>query len=85
MVWSADSRALAFFAAGTLKRVSVAGGSPQSLFALGPTEFTAGASWNRAGVLLFPKGSADRQTRDLLARLHGRHTDSRHHARCVTD
>ena len=29
MFWAADSRALAFFAAGTLKRVSVAGGSPQ--------------------------------------------------------
>jgi Tol biopolymer transport system component len=55
--WSADSRALAFFAAGTLKRVGVSGGSPQSLYVLGQSEFAAGASWNRGGVMLFSKGA----------------------------
>jgi Tol biopolymer transport system component len=58
--WAADSRALGFLAAGTrtLKRVSVAGGSPQTLYALGQTEFPVGASWNRTGLLLFSKASA---------------------------
>ena len=58
--WAADSRALGFLAAGTrtLKRVSVTGGSPQALCTLGQTEFTVGASWNSAGLILFSKASA---------------------------
>ncbi len=58
--WAADSRALGFLAAGTrtLKRVSVTGGSPQTLCTLGQTEFTVGASWNSAGLILFSKASA---------------------------
>jgi hypothetical protein len=55
--WSADSRALGFFAAATLKRVGVSGGAPQSLHGLDQTEFNPGASWNRAGVMLFSRGS----------------------------
>jgi eukaryotic-like serine/threonine-protein kinase len=55
--WSADSSVLAFFAAGTLKRVGVSGGSPQSLYVLEQSDFTVGGSWNRDGVMLFSKGA----------------------------
>jgi len=48
--WSPDSRSVAFFAGGKLKRVDLGGGPPQVL-AEAPTG--RGGSWNRDGVILF--------------------------------
>jgi eukaryotic-like serine/threonine-protein kinase len=48
--WSPDSRSLAFFADGRLKKVDVSGGPPIDLCeAVGPI----GGSWSRRGVLIF--------------------------------
>ena len=49
--WSPDSRFIAFFAAGTLKKVPVGGGRPQTVSeaSLVPT----GGTWNADGVILF--------------------------------
>jgi serine/threonine protein kinase len=49
--WSPDSRSIAFFAEGKLKRINIDGTSPQTL-ASAPGSFCAGA-WNREGVILF--------------------------------
>ena len=49
--WSPDSRSIAFFADGALKRVDLDGGSPRSLTAPVPTP--TGGAWNADGVLLF--------------------------------
>jgi Tol biopolymer transport system component len=48
--WSPDSRFIAFFASGQLKKIDVAGGSPQTV-----CEATngRGGSWNQAGVIIF--------------------------------
>jgi Tol biopolymer transport system component len=48
--WSPDSRFIAFFASGQLKKIDVAGGSPQTI-----CEATngRGGAWNRAGVIIF--------------------------------
>ena len=48
--WSPDSRTIAFFAEGKLKRVDVAGGTPQAL-ADAPTG--RGGTWNIAGDIVF--------------------------------
>jgi len=49
--WSPDSRFLAYFSQGTLKKVDVAGGPPQTLCNTeGPT---TGGTWNRDGTILF--------------------------------
>jgi eukaryotic-like serine/threonine-protein kinase len=47
--WSADSRSVAFFAEGKLKRVDVAGGPPQTVCESGNARFGA---WNRDGVIV---------------------------------
>ncbi len=53
--WSPDSRFLAFFAQGKLKKVDVSGGPPQTLC---NTETTSrGGTWNREGVILFSAGT----------------------------
>src|SRR5262249_6880682 len=44
--WSPDSRSIAFFSAGKLKRVEVSGGLPQTLC---EARNAGGGSWNRAG------------------------------------
>jgi len=48
--WSPDSRSLAFFAAGKLKRIDLAGGPPQSICDI---TTGAGGTWNRDGVIVF--------------------------------
>jgi Tol biopolymer transport system component len=54
--WSPDSRAIAFFAGGRLKKVAAAGGPVQSL-----CDATAGrgGAWSRDGVIVFSPGAYD--------------------------
>ena len=52
--WSPDSRSLAFFEDGKLKRADVAGGPAQIICDAAPP-FSAG-TWNGEGVILFPGG-----------------------------
>src|SRR5215510_3838776 len=47
--WSPDSRSIAFFSAGKLKRVEVSGGAPQTLCEISNA---GGGSWNRAGDII---------------------------------
>ena len=49
--WSPDSRSIAFFADGALKRVDLDGGSPRTLTAPVPTP--TGGAWNADGTILF--------------------------------
>ena len=51
--WSPDSRFIGFVTQGKLKKVSVAGGPPQSL---ADAETSARATWGRAGVILIAPG-----------------------------
>jgi len=48
--WSSDSKSLAFFAGGKLKRIDLAGGTPVNLADSGPGR---GGDWNDNGVILF--------------------------------
>jgi len=48
--WSADSRFLAFYADGRLKKVAVSGGPPQSLVEVSGNSV---GTWNREGIVLF--------------------------------
>jgi eukaryotic-like serine/threonine-protein kinase len=48
--WSPDSRSLAFFAAGKLKRIEVSGGQPTVICDVG---LGRGGTWNEEGVVLF--------------------------------
>jgi serine/threonine protein kinase len=52
--WSPDSRFVAFFADGRLKRIDAAGGPPQTL---SEAVLPRGGTWNRAGVILFSAGA----------------------------
>ncbi len=54
--WSPDSRSLAFYADGKLKRIEIAGGAPLTLGDAANPPVTPTGTWNRAGVILF--GSA---------------------------
>src|SRR5262245_56544153 len=47
--WSPDSRSIAFFAQGKLKKIAEAGGAPQFLCDAPPTR---GGTWNQDGVIL---------------------------------
>src|SRR5215468_3163595 len=47
--WSTDSRSIAFFSAGKLKRVEVSGGAPQMLC---EASNAGGGAWNRAGDII---------------------------------
>jgi Tol biopolymer transport system component len=51
--WSPDGRSIGFFADGKLKRIAVAGGSPQTICAA-PSPY--GGAWNRDGVIVFGDG-----------------------------
>ncbi|MDQ3750188.1 MAG: protein kinase, partial [Acidobacteriota bacterium] len=53
--WSPDSRYLAFFAEGKLKKIEVSGGSPQTVCNL-PAETDAVGTWGRDGTILFTIG-----------------------------
>jgi serine/threonine protein kinase len=48
--WSPDSRSIAFFAGGKLRRVDISGGPAQTLCDAGGG---AGGAWNRDGVVIF--------------------------------
>jgi serine/threonine protein kinase/Tol biopolymer transport system component len=56
--WSPDSRNLAFFAQGKLKRISVAGGPPQVLC---DADSSRGGSWGRRDVIIFARVSGEIQ------------------------
>ncbi|HEV2665221.1 MAG TPA: protein kinase [Blastocatellia bacterium] len=47
--WSPDSRSIAFFSSGKLKRVEVSGGAPQTLC---EASNAGGGAWNRAGDII---------------------------------
>jgi serine/threonine protein kinase len=53
--WSPDSRFLAFFAGGKLKKIDTAGGVPQVLCSAG---IGRGGAWNPDGILLFGQGDS---------------------------
>ena len=53
--WSPDSRSIAFFVDGTLKRKELAGGTPRTL---AENTNARGGTWSRDGVILF--GTAER-------------------------
>jgi len=52
--WSPDSRSVAFFAGGVLKRMDVSGGPPQTICDA-PSPY--GGSWNSEGVIVFSPDS----------------------------
>jgi len=52
--WSPDSRFVGFFASGQLKKIDLAGGSPQVLC---DAPSGRGGTWNRNGVILFAQTS----------------------------
>ena len=54
--WSPDSRSVAFFAGGTLKRVDISGGVVQTICDLPDNRGSSGGSWNRNGVVIFAAG-----------------------------
>jgi len=54
--WSPDSRSLAFYADGQLKRIEITGGPPLPLGEANADAVTPTGTWNREGIILF--GSA---------------------------
>jgi dipeptidyl aminopeptidase/acylaminoacyl peptidase len=52
--WAPDSRAMAFFADGRLKRLNIGAGAPQVLAAAATAR---GGTWNREGVIVFGQAS----------------------------
>jgi Tol biopolymer transport system component len=55
--WSPDSRSIGYSVPGTLMKIGVTGGPPQTLCALsGPTIVSRGAAWTRDGVIVFNNG-----------------------------
>ena len=58
--WSPDSRFIAFFADGRLKKIEAVGGPLQTLAdAADPMLSSFGGTWNGDGVILFPRTHAD--------------------------
>jgi Tol biopolymer transport system component len=55
--WSPDGGSIAFAAAGELKRLTLAGGTVQTICAL-PQALPAWGSWNREGIIVFESGGA---------------------------
>ena len=53
--WSSDGRSIGFFADGSLKRISVAGGAPQTL---AKAANGRGGDWNDEGTILFTPSAA---------------------------
>jgi serine/threonine protein kinase len=52
--WSPDSKSIAFFASGKLKRVDITGGAPLVLCNAPPADgASVGGAWSRDGVILF--------------------------------
>jgi serine/threonine protein kinase/Tol biopolymer transport system component len=56
LFWSPDSRSIAFFADGKLKRVDVAGGTPQTV---ADGSITLPGSWGRDGTILYSQQGTD--------------------------
>ena len=57
--WAPDSRTIGFFAAGMLKKIDVAGGSPVTLCPTPrPSILAAGGTWSADGVILFAQATA---------------------------
>ena len=54
--WSPDSRFIAFFAEGKLKKIDAAGGPPQTI---ATAQNTLGGAWNRDGVIIFAPSPDD--------------------------
>ena len=52
--WSPDSRQIAFGAGGKLKKLSVPGGTPETLC----DSYGPGGTWNQDGVILFPSNGS---------------------------
>ena len=59
--WSPDSRAVAFFADGQLKRIDLGGGAPQTVAQA--SRSSRGGTWNADGVMLFAPNSGGRLLR----------------------
>jgi Tol biopolymer transport system component len=56
--WSPDSRSIAFFSGGKLKKIDVGGGSPATLCDTPrPSALAAGGTWNKDGVILFAQAT----------------------------
>jgi Tol biopolymer transport system component len=53
--WSPDSRFLAFYVGGKLKKIAVSGGPAQTLVEDAPLATYVGGTWNHAGVILFTR------------------------------
>ena len=51
--WSPDSRSIAFFAEGKLKRIEIVGGAPLTLCDASIGVAPGGATWNRSAIILF--------------------------------
>ena len=51
--WSPDSRSIAFFADGKLKRIEIVGGAPLTLCDASIGVAPGGATWNRSAIILF--------------------------------
>jgi len=51
--WSPDSRSLAFFAGGKIKRIEITGGAPLTLGETADSQVPPVGAWNRDGVILF--------------------------------
>ena len=55
--WSPDSRSIAFFTEGKLKRIEIAGGAPLTLCDASIGVAPGGATWNRNAIILFGGGA----------------------------
>ena len=55
--WSPDSRFIAFFASGKLKKVAITGGPPTVLCDLNTRGSALGGTWSRDNVILFSSGT----------------------------
>jgi hypothetical protein len=67
--WSPDSRFLAFYAQGKLKRIDVTGGPALTLCDAGPARYALGGTWNREGVILFASILTGQPTAGALYRV----------------
>jgi serine/threonine protein kinase len=55
--WSPDSRSLAFYVDGKLKRIEIAGGASLTLGDAPGSRVSATGTWNRDGIILFGSGT----------------------------
>jgi WD40 repeat protein len=64
--WAPDARAIAFFAEGKLKRVDLAGGTPQ---VLADAPGGRGGTWSSDGVILFTPGNISSASNSVITRV----------------